>query len=245
MALAVIPDQFGDGRCDVRSRGDRGLHIHDQDRVVAGIVKQRLQRHGIARGIGITDDIDGICAGPCRRQRRVESLADVGRDRRRGSSEFDQPVDGEHADAAAIGEDREPLSRRRVEPPQGLGAVEQFAEIADPQNAGATERGVVDRIRTGERAGVGRGGFRALRHAAGFHHHDRLDPRGGAACGHEFARVLDRLDIEQDRPGLAVARVVIEQIGDIDIELIADRQYPGEANPALRGPVHHAGRNRA
>ena len=66
------------------------------------------------------------------------------------------------------------------EPPQGLGAVEQFAEIADPQNAGATERGVVDRIRTGERAGVGRGGFRALRHAAGFHHHDRLDPRGGA-----------------------------------------------------------------
>ena len=91
---------------------------------------------------------------------------------------------------------------------------------------------------------MGRGGFRALRHAAGFHHHDRLDPRGGAACGHEW-RVLDRLDVEQDRPGLAVERVVIEQIGDIDIELIADRNNPGETHRALRGPVHHAGRNRA
>ena len=60
VALAIIPDQFGDGRCDVRSRGDRGLHIHHQDRVVAGIVEQRLQRHGIARSIGIADDIDGI-----------------------------------------------------------------------------------------------------------------------------------------------------------------------------------------
>ena len=58
--LAIASDQFGNGRCDVRSRGDRGLHIHHQDRVVAGIIEQRLQRHGIARSIGIADDIDGI-----------------------------------------------------------------------------------------------------------------------------------------------------------------------------------------
>ena len=118
-------------------------------------------------------------------------------------------------------------------------------EIGDPQHAGATERGVVDRVRAGERAGVGRGGFRALRHAAGFDDDDRLDPRGGARRRHEFAGVLDRFDIEQDRAGLAVQREVIEQIGDIDVELIADRDDPGEADRALRRPVHHAGRNRA
>ena len=40
-------------------------------------------------------------------------------------------------------------------------------------------------------------------------------------------------------------RVVIEQIGDIDIELIADRHDPGEPDAALRSPIHHSGRDRA
>ncbi len=122
-----------------------------------------------------------------------------------------------------------------------LGAVEQFAKIRNPQHAGTAERGIIDRVRTGERAGMGRGGLRALRHAAGFDDDDRLDPRGGARRRHEFARVLDRLDVEQDRVRLLIQREVIEQIGDIDVELIADRHDPGKTDRALRRPVHHAG----
>ena len=40
--------------------------------------------------------------------------------------------------------------------------------------------------------------------------------------------------------GLFIQREVIEQIGDIDIELVADRNDAGKADGPLRRPVHHA-----
>ncbi len=55
---------------------------------------------------------------------------------------------------------------RRFEPPERLGAVEQFAQIGYAQDAGALKRGVVDRISPGQRAGMGCSGLRALRHPA-------------------------------------------------------------------------------
>ena len=139
----------------------------------------------------------------------------AGVDRCRNSTEFDKPIDGEDTDAAAIGQDRQPLSRRRFDPPQRLGAVEQLAKIRYPQDPGATERGVIDRVRAGQRAGVGRGGLCPLRHAAGFDDDDRLDPGGRTRRGHELAGVLDRFDIEQDGVRPAVQREVIQ----------ADRRY--------------------
>ena len=119
---------------------------------------------------------------------------------------------------------------------QRLGAVEQLAQIGDPQDAGAAERRIVDRVRAGQRAGMGRSGFRALRHAAGFDDDDGLDPRSGARRRHEFPGVLDRFDIEQDRTRLAVQREVIEQIGDIDVELVADRHDPGKTHRRAAPP---------
>ena len=38
-----------------------------------------------------------------------------------------------------------------------LGGLEQLAEVEDPQQAGAPEGGVVDRVGAGERAGMGGG----------------------------------------------------------------------------------------
>ena len=73
------------------------------------------------------------------------SIRDGGRD----SSELNQPVHREHADAAAIGQDRQPVARRCHHTAERLGAVEQFAKIGHPQHPGATERGVVNRIGTG------------------------------------------------------------------------------------------------
>ena len=82
--------------------------------------------------------------------------------------------------------------------------------------------------------------MRALRHAARFDDDDRLDPGGGARRRHELAGVLDRLDVEQDGLRLFIQREVIEQIGDIDVELVADRNDAGKADGALRRPIHHA-----
>ncbi len=92
---------------------------------------------------------------------------------------------------------------------------------------------------------MGRGGLGPLRHAAGFHDDDGLDPCGGARRRHELAGVLDRLDIEQNGSGQVVQREIVEQIGDIDVELIANGYDARKAHPALRRPVHHAGRNGA
>ena len=130
---------------------------------------------------------------------------------------------------------------RRFDPPERLGAVEQFAKIRYPQHAGALKRGIVDRVRAGQRAGVGRSGLRALRHAAGFDDDDRLDSRSRARRRHELARVLDRFDVEQNGVRLSIEREVIEQIGDVDVELVADRYDAGKADRALRRPVDHAG----
>ena len=58
--LAVFPDHAGHGRRDVVARRNRGLNIHDQDRIVGRIGQQDLERRRIARRIGIANDIDGI-----------------------------------------------------------------------------------------------------------------------------------------------------------------------------------------
>ena len=58
--LMILADQAGHGRRDVAGRSDRGLNIHHQYRIVAGVGQQHLQRRRIARGVGIANDIDGI-----------------------------------------------------------------------------------------------------------------------------------------------------------------------------------------
>ena len=78
------------------------------------------------------------------------------------AAEIDQAIDREHADAAAIGQDGEPLAGKRLQAPERLGGVEQLLEIEHAQQAGPAERRVVDRIRSRERAGVGCGGLGAL-----------------------------------------------------------------------------------
>jgi hypothetical protein len=46
--------------------------------------------------------------------------------------------------------------------------------------------------------------------------------------------VLDRLDVEQNSLGFVVQRKIVKEIGDIDIELIADRYDSGKSDRALR-----------
>ncbi len=245
LLLAIFADELGHGRGDVGRRGDRGLHVEDEDGIIVRVREQHLQRRRVARCIGITDDVDGICTGPGRRQHRIEALARRGRDGRRDSTKVHQPIHGQDADAAAIGEDGETLSRRRFDATERLGAIEQLAQIGDPQDARTAERGIIDGVGAGERARMGCRRFGTLRHAAGLHHDDRLHARRGPCRRHELARVLDGFDIKQDRAGLGIHREMVEQVGNIDIDLIADRDNAGEPDAALRSPIHHSGRDRA
>ena len=79
------------------------------------------------------------------------------------AAEIRQPVHRKHADAAAVGQDGKPLAGERRHMSEGLRGGEQFVEIEHAQQTGAAERGVIDRIRAGERAGMGHRRLGALR----------------------------------------------------------------------------------
>ena len=82
--------------------------------------------------------------------------------------------------------------------------------------------------------------FGALRMTSAFDDKHRLGARGGARRGHEFARVLDRLDVEQNRPRRPVHGEIIKEVGKIDIDAVADGDDGGEADAANGRPFHEA-----
>ena len=60
MFPAVFSDHTGHGIRNLVGRSDRGLHIHDQDRIVARVGQQHLERCRITCSVGIADDVDRI-----------------------------------------------------------------------------------------------------------------------------------------------------------------------------------------
>ncbi|HEU0116287.1 MAG TPA: hypothetical protein VFQ80_16480 [Thermomicrobiales bacterium] len=118
---------------------------------------------------------------------------------------------------------------------------EQFVEIAHAQQPGAAKRGIVNRIGAGQRAGMGQRRFGALRMAAGFDHQHRLAARRRTRRRHELARVFDRLDVEQDSAGAAVEGEMIEQVGEVDVDAVAERDNRREADVVRGRPFDQSG----
>ena len=229
----------------VRGGGEGGRNIHNHNGIVPRIFDEPLEGEDVAGSIGVAGNVDGICARPDRRQRRIEPLQGVRGKAGERPAEIHEPIDGEHADATTIRENRQTLAQKRPHPPERLGCSEQLVEIEHPQQAGAPERRVVDRIRTGERAGMRLRCLGALGMAAGLDHHDRFDPSGGARRRHEFAGVVDGLDVQKDRPRHAVEREEIEQVGEVDVDLVSKRDDRREADTVRRRPFDQARSDRA
>jgi hypothetical protein len=78
----------------------------------------------------------------------------------------------------------------------------------------------------------------------GLHHHHRLQSRRRTRRREELARVADRFDVQQDCAGMAVAGEVIEQVGEVDIERIAERGNGREPKRPARTPFHQRRGNR-
>ena len=167
----------------------------------------------------------------------------VGRKCRQRAAEIHEAIDGQHADAAAVGENRETVAGKRLYMPKCGRRGEQFVEVEHAKHAGAAECGVIDGIRTGQGAGVGSRRDGALRMPPGLDDHDRLDARGGARRRHELAGIVDRLDVEQDGPRAAIDGEIVEQIAEIDIDLVSERNHRRETDRAFRGPFDQARRD--
>lgn len=158
---------------------------------------------------------------------------------------FDQVVGRQHAEAAAIGDDRQPFAGDTLIARQDFNRVEQLLQGGYPHHAGAPERGVRHRVGAGQRAGMRGGRALTLGEAAGLHHHDRLGPTGLAAGRHELARLCHAFHVEQDRRASVIARQVVEQVADVDVRHVADRHQMREADAARCRPVDDAGQHRA
>ena len=74
-------------------------------------LQQDLQRAPVTLGVGVADDVDRVAVRPCRRQDGVERRASVASvSLARLPSRSAEPIGREHAGAAAIGEDGEPVA---------------------------------------------------------------------------------------------------------------------------------------
>ena len=92
---------------------------------------------------------------------------------------------------------------------------------------------------------MGLGSLGALCMAAGLHHDHRFDPCRSTRRRHEFARVVDGLDVEEDRTGRAIQRKEIEQVAEIDVDLVSQRDGCGETDAVRCRPFDQACRDGA
>ena len=241
----IFFDRVGDGCGGLLALRQRRRAMHHHDGVVALIFEQCRQSIAIARRIGVADDVDGIGMRPCRRQERIEPRA-------QGRGQFGEPaaaieeiVDGEHADAAAVGQNGEPVARECPHAAERLGRVEKFVDVGDPQEAGTAEGRFIDGIGPGERAGMGGCGLGGAGVAPRFDDDDRLDAGRGARRRHEGLGVADRLDIEENRARRRVEGEIIEEVGEIHVGHVADRDEAGKADLVLMRPGDQGGRDRS
>ena len=109
-------------------------------------------------------------AGSTRPRRSIVSGANVGQP---PACRLER-IDGQHAGAAAIGHDGEPVADLLARQRQRLDRIEQLGHCADPQHAGAAERGVVHRVAAGQHAGMRGRRPRTRRGTPGLQHQHRL-----------------------------------------------------------------------
>jgi hypothetical protein len=232
----MLRHQFDDGLGGGRGAGQCGGNVQHQHPIVFTVREQRLQGGGIAGGIRIADDVDGVCPRPGPGQDCVQPRQRLGRYCRGGAAEIDQSVDREHADTAPVREDGEALARERLLTAEGLCGSEELVEVEHAQEAGAPECRLVNRIRSRKRPGMGGGGAGAVRVPPRLDDHDGFGARRRAGGGHELSSVVDAFDVKQDRAGAAVGSKEVEAVGEIHIDLVAERHDRGESHLPLRRP---------
>ncbi len=113
----------------------------DQGAVAVLIVGGDLDRLGVAHGVGVAQDIDGVVVAPVGRQQLVVLLHGRVRDGGQLAAVGDQRVGGQHAGAAGVGHDGQARPARPGLLAQHLGHIEQFGDAVDAQHATAAEGG--------------------------------------------------------------------------------------------------------
>ena len=169
--------------------------------------------------------------GGKRRQQRAQGPARRRAERRHRQALALGGIGGDDGWSAG---DRDHRHARRRRPAHGnrhqrLDGVEELLRLLGQHDPRTRARGAVDLPRPGQRARV-----RARRAAAGvgasaLEHHDRLAP-GRAARRRQKARpVPQRLDEARDQRRGRIVDEPFEDLGDLDVDLVADRHEARDA----------------
>ena len=204
------------------------------------VLEQDRKGVGVAAPRRVADEVDGVAPAPGRRQHRVEAGQRLRRQLGEAAALVDEGVGREDAEPAAVGHDRKAVAGHRRAPRQDLDGVEQLLQRPHAEHAGAPEGGLVDGVGAGERPGVGGGRPRALLVAPGLEDDHRLEAGRRSRRRHELAGVGHRLDVQEDGRGRGVQGQVVEQVAEVDVGHVADRDQVGEADVAGGGPVEDA-----
>ena len=148
-------DSADDGLGRRGRAGKGGWHIEDKHGIICLIGQQCFERVRVACRISVTDDVDRVSARPRRRQKSVQCHKTV-RNPGECPPEVDQSIDRKHADAAAVSEDGEASPSKRSLAAERFGRCEGLVEVEHAQQACAPKHSIVDRVRPGECARMGR-----------------------------------------------------------------------------------------
>ena len=233
--FAVLFHRLDGGAGDLFAIDQDIRRMHRHDGVIGLVLQHQRQRLAELFGAGVAGQLHRRRAAPAFYRQGGERLARGRRNIRQLAAEIEQVIDGEIADAAPVGDDRQPVAIEWLHAPQRLGGVEQTVNVAHAQDAGAAEGGVIDPVGRRQIARVGAAPARGVMATRTRHDH-RLYASRGARGRHEALGVLQMLDVEQDGAGHRIERVDIEHVGEIDIRLVAERGHAGEADLMLGAP---------
>ena len=131
----------------------------DHEAVAVGVGDGGLDRFGVARGVGVAQDVNRVVVAPVARQNLVELVRGLIGERGQLPAAFDERVGGEHAGATGVGDDGQARAARARLLGEYFGHGEEVREVFDAQDAAAAEGGVEHVVAACKRAGVRGGGF--------------------------------------------------------------------------------------
>ena len=235
-ALARLDQRIG-GRQGWRQSCRR---VQDQHRIDIRVARHDLQRTQIIFRRGAAAQIDRIAPRSAdvqllRYQRLRRCFAEFGQQ----TAAIDQFVDRQQCRADTIGDDRQAVALRRLEPGQRFQCIEQLVGIVDAHDPGTGQRGIDDGIATID---AGRRRNRAQRRLGGAPALDRqhqMVTRRFTQCRHEVARIAERLQMQQQRPAAPGLIQVVDDVRQLDVEAIAQRHQMRKTDLTTGGPVDH------
>src|SRR5690606_12978203 len=241
---------FGDGEGDGRGHFELPLHERGGVGAVAAEVAGHHDRVHLAAADEHVDDagvrvevllprpgqVDGVGGPGALGQQGGDGGAGPVREPWHGEPVAGHRVGGDGALAAAVADDGDPVAGRERAADHQVREVDRLGGGLDEHRAGGPTGGGDDVGRGGERPGVGAG-----RGPAGVAGADREDDDPFARLAqpghdpHEFAALAEALQVEDDGPGRVVRDEVGEQVGGGDVDLVADGDEPGDAEPRVGG----------